>query len=866
MADHGKPYAQPFRATDATDVAYAGGKGATLARLFQAGLPVPPGCVLSPEAFPAFLAAQHVSSTCSPDDICQVLRTAPLPAALEAGLRTALAAVPAAPHGWAVRSSAVSEDHATTSYAGVYESFLEIPAEELWAYIRACWASWWSERAVGYRRQVGETDATPRMAVVLQHMVPARCAGVAFTAEPLHDDRTRMVINAAPGLGVAVVSGIVQPEQYTLAKTPELHLLETRLLHSNGPPLLAPEVVLQLGALCQRLETLCGSPQDVEWAWDGTTCWIVQSRPITTLGEAALHGMEDVWGNANLKDVIPGLVSPFSWSLMQPQLEGAMRQQYARAGYLIPPERPLLRRFWGRPYFNISLFNEAGYALYGATPELQAAQLGGLVPPGARPPARPSLRQRLRWLSNILRFVRIANRAAKVVPTQFAMVQQRWLEERQSLPDLDRTALLEKLEHHADVTQPFLELHLHLSWAMSGNFSALRDMVARAVPQVDLGQGPSPLPSGATVSAQGAALPAGRGSAASLAAELVTGIGDVSSAEHSYRLWELSRLARRSLQVMAFLAEGKWDTWQQELAGTAFAKAWQEFLETFGHRAVYEVEMANPRWREQPDYLFEVLATYASLPQTRAPFDPEEQARRRQAAEHEVCRRLTPWRRAWFRATLRRTQTFSRLRENSKSHLVQLIDIGRLMALRAAHFLMQDGLLEDAETIFYLQIEEVRTALRGAMPVETVRHLIAQRRLERQRNAARHLPDLFVGERPLYAESLPTQGTVLTGLPSSPGRVTGIARVLYSPQEGVRLKPGEILVAPSTDPGWTPLFLLASGLVMETGGYLSHGAIVAREYGIPAVLNIPLATQRIPDGSSILLDGALGVVQVLPPI
>jgi phosphohistidine swiveling domain-containing protein len=854
MADHDMSYVQPFSARGATEVTYAGGKGATLARLFQAGLPVPPGYVLSPEACAVFLAAQHVSPTHSPDAIRQTLRTASLPAALEAELRTALAALPAAPHGWAVRSSAVSEDHATTSYAGVYESFLEVPDADLWAYIRACWASWWSERAVAYRRQVGETEATPRMAVVLQHMVPARCAGVAFTAEPLHGDRTRMVINAAPGLGVAVVSGIVQPEQYTLAKTPDLRLLETRLLHPNDPPLLPPQVVLQLGALCQRLETFCGSPQDIEWAWDGITCWVIQSRPITTLGDAGLNGTADVWGNANLKDVIPGLVSPFTWSVMQPQLEGAMRQQYANAGYLIPPERSLLRRFWGRPYFNISLFNEAAYALCGATPELQAAQLGGLVPPGARPPARPSLRQRLRWLRNILRFLRTAYRASKGVPTQFAMVQQHWREERQSLPHLDRAALLEKLEHHTQVTQPFLELHLHLTSAMSGNFSALRAMVARAVPQVELGQAPSPLPSAS-----------GRGSAASLAAELVTGIGDVSSAEHSYRLWELSRLARQSPPVLAFLAQGKWDTWQQDLAGTAFVKAWQEFLETFGHRAIYEIEMANPRWRERPDYLFEVLATYASLPQARAPFDPEEQTRRRQAAEHEVCRLLMPWRRPWFHTTLRRTQTFSRLRENSKSHLVQLIDIGRLMALQAARFLLQDGLLEDAESIFYLRIEEVQAALCGAMPGETVRHLIAQRRLERQRDAARHLPDLFVGERPLYAESLPTQGAVLTGLPSSPGRVTGIARVLYSPQEGTRLQPGEILVAPSTDPGWTPLFLLASGLVMETGGYLSHGAIVAREYGIPAVLNVPLATQSIPDGSSILLDGAQGVIQVLSP-
>ena len=327
------------------------------------------------------------------------------------------------------------------------------------------------------------------------------------------------------------------------------------------------------------------------------------------------------------------------------------------------PERPLLRRIWGRPYFNISLFNEAGYTLYGVTPEVQAAQLGGMVPPGTRLPVSPSLRQRLRWLRNMLRFIRMANRAAKGVPTQFALVQQRWREERQNLPSLDRAALLEKLEHHAEVTQPFLELHLHLTSAMSGNFSVLRAMVARAVPQVELGRGPSPLPS-----------PSGKGSAASLAAELVTGIGDVSSAEHSYRLWELSRLARQSPQMMAFLAGGKWHTWQQELAGTAFAKAWHEFLETFGHRAVYEIEMANPRWREQPDYLFEVLATYASLPQARAPFDPEEQARRRRAAEHEVCRLLTPWRRSWFRATLRRTQAFSRLRENSKSHLVQLIE------------------------------------------------------------------------------------------------------------------------------------------------------------------------------------------------
>lgn len=833
-----RPYVQPLPAVAATEVAYAGGKGAALARLLQAGLPVPPGCVVGAQALATFLAAQPIPSTSNPEAMRQMLRTAALPAELADDVRLALTSLQTTPHGWAVRSSAVAEDSATASYAGVYESFLAIPEEEVWRRIRDCWASWWSERAVAYRQHVGESDAVPRMAVVLQHMVPARVAGVAFTAEPVQGDRTRMVINAARGLGETVVAGVVQPEQYILARTPDLHLLETRLLHPEHPPLLPPEVVLTLGTLLERIETLCGSPQDVEWAWDGTTCWIVQSRPITTLGGDAAGRTEDVWGNANLKDVMPGLVSPMTWSLMQPQLAAAIRQHYAAAGYTVPTDRPIIRRFWGRPYFNMSLFSAAAYTLYGITPEMHAAQLGGMVPPGVTQPAAPALWQRLRWLGNVLRFVGISQRVRKAAARQFAEIQQRWRAEVQRVPHLDRAALLETLERYVEITQPCLLFHLQLTAAMSGSFSTLCEMVAR------VGE---------------------RGSGASLAAELVTGLGDVSSAEHSYRLWDLSRLARQSPQVMRFLAQGAWHTWHQALAGTALADPWQEFLDTFGHRALYEIEMANPRWRERPDYLFEVLAAYAKLSQERTPFDPQEQARRRQTAEHEVLQHLGALRRLWCRTVLRRTQEFSRLRENSKSHLVQLIDVGRLMALRAAHFLVQDGLLETPEAVFFLAGEEILAALRGAMSTETVRHLIVQRHLARQRDATRQPPELFVGERPVYAAGLTSQGTVLAGLPSSPGRVTGTARVLFSPHEGTRLQAGEILVAPSTDPGWTPLFLLAAGLVMETGGYLSHGAIVAREYGIPAVLNVPFATQRIPDGSTIQLDGAQGVVQLLPP-
>ena len=829
-----------FRAAEATEVAYAGGKGATLARLFQAGLPVPPGCILSTDACAAVLAMQATPQPLGLDALRQTLLTAPCPETLAQELDAVLTTIGPAPHSWAVRSSAVREDRATASYAGVYESVLAIATEELWSAIRACWASWCTERAVAYRQQVGDTDLVPRMAVVVQHLIPAQSAGVAFTVEPVHGDRTRMVIQAAPGLGVGVVSGVVEPEQYTLTKTPDVRLLDTRLTPPAQVPLLSPDVIRDLGTLCVQLETYCGSPQDIEWAWDGTVCWIVQSRPITTLSDATNPHAEDVWSNGNLKDVLPGIVSPFTWSLMEPQLGGAMRQQYAAAGYPIPVERPLVQRFWGRPYFNISVFNEASYALYGIPPEIQAAQLGGMALPGEQALPSPSLRQRLRWLGHLLRFVGIANRALHAASTQFALVQQRWEEGQQTLPHMERTALLERMDHYAIVGQPFLLLHLHLTWAMSGNFSALRHLVARTLPQ---GQGDI--------------------TAASLTAELVTGLGEVSSAEQSYRLWDLSRLAQQSPQVMAFLAQGSWHAWRQELAGTAFGAALQQFLATFGHRGLYEVDMANPRWREQPDYLFEVIATYARLTPAQAPFDPPAQAQKRQAAVRQVLQGLPIWRRPWFRLVLQRTQVFSRLRENSKSHLVQLIDLGRLIALRAAELLVQDGLLETTGAIFDLQAEEIKAALRGELQREALQRLLTQRRTERQQHAARHMPELFVGQQPLYAEILVTQGTVLTGLPSSPGRVTGTARVLFSPQDAARLHPGEILVAPSTDPGWTPLFLLASGLVMETGGYLSHGAIVAREYGIPAVLNVHLATRRIVDGSVITLDGAQGVVQLL---
>ena len=824
----------PFTAVAATEVSLAGGKGAMLARLLQSDLPIPPGCVITPQALTAYLDAQASASSLTAETAHRIMRHGTIPTALQDELRTVMAQIPPSPHGWAVRSSALAEDSATASFAGIYESYLNISDDDLWEAVRSCWLSWWSDRAVAYRQRVDDTTAAPSMAVVVQHMVPAVSAGVAFTVDPMSHNSDRMVINAAPGLGDIVVSGAVEPEQYILTKTPEVQVIDTRLIHPEQPPLLNAERVTRLGHLILRIETLCEHPQDVEWAWDGEDIRIVQSRPITTLGVPTGGEMPDVWTNANLKDVIPGLLSPLAWSLTRQELEIAFREQYARVGYTWSTDQPVTRQFWGRAYFNISIFQRANYELFGAPPALQSSQLGGSDIQAFTPPQTPSLRQRLRWLRNNLRVVRFLNRVRKQVPTRFAEVHQRWTQALQRIPHLDRTTLVDDMITRQTLDGPFLVLHLDVSWGMSGHFAMLRQLIAQHLPQAPPG----------------------------LVSDLVTGLGDVHSAEHSYRLWELSRLARQSPAVMAFLQRRDWSAWPQALSGTPLAASWREFLDTYGHRGLYEVDMANPRWREQPDYLFDVLASYAAMEQETPPFDPQAQAQRRQQAETYALQNLPRWRRSWFRNHLRRAQEFSQLREHSKSHLVRLIDMGRQFALRAGELLAQDGVLEAQHDVFFLEREELIEALRGGISIATIQRRIEQRRLERQRYAALQPPEAIIGDQPVYDERLPQDGPVLSGLPSSPGRVTGTARVLRSPQEGARLQAGDILVAPSTDPGWTPLFLLAAGLVMETGGYLSHGSIVAREYGIPAVINVSRATQRIADGATVILDGGAGTVQL----
>ena len=278
--------------------------------------------------------------------------------------------------------------------------------------------------------------------------------------------------------------------------------------------LLPPAVAVRLGELCQRIETLCGSPQDIEWAWDGTQCWIVQSRPITTLASSTTTTAETVWTNANMKDV-PGLVSPFTWSLMRPQLEGDTRP-IPQMGFHVPPECRLFGVSGAGSISTCRCFSKRPIPCMARRLTSRSCSWVGRQCRFYRP-GSPSRWQRLRWLGNALPLGAWPTACARPHQPALLPVEQHWRELLSQIPHLDRAGLLQQLDTFSSVTQSFLLQHLYLTTAMSGNFSHLRDLLARLEASTSSG----------------------------LVAELMTGLGDVSSAEQSYRLWELSRLAQQ---------------------------------------------------------------------------------------------------------------------------------------------------------------------------------------------------------------------------------------------------------------------------------------------------------------------------------
>jgi pyruvate,water dikinase len=345
-----------------------------------------------------------------------------------------------------------------------------------------------------------------------------------------------------------------------------------------------------------------------------------------------------------------------------------------------------------------------------------------------------------------------------------------------------------------------------------------------------------------------------------LAAALMAGSGHVVSAEHGYRLFDLARAAAADPGARAFLTR---QDWQAVLPSGPFRHALQGFLAEFGHRGIYEAELANPRWSEDPGFLFEqVRRILADGALTR----PDAPARERRRQAERRLRGLSLPRRLLVRWLARQSAGAAARREAGKSALIAMALPVRRLLLEFGRRLVEQGVLESVDDIFHLARADLEAFARGEWDGRGARALVEQRRQLRQaRLDAAPPPDLIELEptRPAPPVPIDSPGGILRGMAASPGRAHGPARLILHPAQADRLQRGDILVAPSTDPGWTPLFLRCAAVVTEVGGYLSHGAIVAREFGLPAVINVPRVLELLADGELITVDGDASLISKL---
>jgi rifampicin phosphotransferase len=885
----------PAAANAGPDV--AGGKGYNLGRLAFFGFTVPAGGVIVVRAYRDFLvrngllgeteaAAVWTAEEAASEEAArrlEVLRqrmeTAALPDGLAEELDRFLARAGVnRKAGLAVRSSATAEDSAGASFAGIHRSYLNVQGpEQVHRAIKGCYASLWTPQAVTYRRKMGLSDRQVGCALVVQGLVQALYSGIAFTADPVTGRRDRVVINASYGLGESVVGGSVEADEYHLHidHTGPVKLVGGRIGYKStvvrpspdggtavedlgfaerSEPVLYKDHLEQITRIACRVQDTLGEgvqPQDVEWCYDGFRFVVLQSRPITALPEAtfpALSGQPAIWSNANLKDAYPGVLSPLGWWFNSLTVEVLLRQIFWRAGYEFPEGLNWSRLFDGRLYMNLSALQWAAYDAFGWKPVETNRALGGHQPEIKVPAPKltPARFRRLTKMGFVLR------KAARTAERTFRQIFD-WCAESERQPVSERFHefdLLKRLWAVEKKRREFLpETMIH---NVGGLWSTrLVEFLERHRP--------------------------GRG--AVLTSALLAGTEGIVSAAPGYRLLGIARTALSEPAARTFFESEPFAAahWRDRLARTRTGEELDAFLREFGHRGVYEMEIMNPRWAEAPDYLLDLLRGYIrdGLPET----DPAEAARaKRLAAEQEAFAGVPLLYRPLLSFLVGKAREAMRLREGAKNALVRLVMPARRLALAIGARLRKRGLVDSAEDVFFLTGEELASLLQNQWDGAGLKETAAWRRERRAVLEQRQPPDVIVLEKALVAgarddartatgrpeaartgpEPLPDGS--LKGVGVSSGKVVGQVRRIRHPHEGGALRRGEVLVAPSTDPAWTPLFLRAGGVVMEVGGYLSHGAIVAREYGIPAVVNVAGAMEHFQDGQTVLVDGDTGLV------
>lgn len=880
----------PFVAIDRAALPVAGGKAANLGELIQAGLPVPNGFCVTTAAYDLVAGDADLNLTLAalaetrPDDTSRLaeLATAARTGLLEAHVPDALAEAIAKAYRTlghdasvpvAVRSSATAEDLPYASFAGQQDTYLNVvDVNALIDAVRRCWASLWTDRAVSYRASNGIDPRAVRLAVAVQEMVEATVAGVLFTANPLTGRRRQAVIDASPGLGEAIVSGAVNPDHFVVDTTTG-EIVERRLgdkrvairatadggtqrVEQTGrgdEASLSDGQIRALVALVARVEAHYGVPQDTEWAIDvDERIWLLQARPITTLFPlpADVPAMDDdlrVYFSFNVAQGVYRPLTPMGVQAFR-LLGSALVTLFGRPP-LDPSDGPaFFKEAGGRIFFDITpaLRSKFGRRLLDRLTQIGEARTTPILRSLSADPRLATLATP-RW--PILRAVLLALLRGRI-PIRVAQALAR--------PEAARARavrVVEELRATSDVLQ---------NVGAAERLAAVERLLTSGPPRILPGVAPA-FATGMAASALAGKL-LGNMATDDERRVVLRGLPHNPTTEMDLALWALAEEVRADPAAKHAVRETPPKQLASEYRSGSLPPKLQanlaNFLRAYGHRAVAEIDLGLPRWSEDPTYILGVLANYLRLDDPE--LAPDAQFRRAAREAEMMATDLT--RRAARKNRLQgalvgflliRARALTGLREMPKVCIVLLLAQARALLWSVGESLAGSGQLESAGDIFFVTLPEARTALAGM----NLRPLVRERRARYEHELKRrHVPRVLLsdGTEPAAEETLDAADDgALRGTPASSGTVTARARVILDPNDA-DLEPGEILVAPSTDPGWTPLFLTAGGLVMEMGGAMSHGAVVAREYGIPAVVGVPEATEHISTGQRITVDGSAG--------
>jgi pyruvate,water dikinase len=866
-------YVLDFETIDRTRTALVGGKGAQLGELSRVeGVGVPDGFCVTTDAFARILAdAASIDeplerlSRLKPDEreaiialslaVRRSIEATPIPGDVAADITRALARL--GPAGaYAVRSSATAEDLPTASFAGQQDTYLNVvgPAAVL-EHVSRCWASLFTERAATYRLRNGFDHRQVQMAVVVQRMVFPRAAGVLFTADPVTGNRTVASVEASFGLGEALVSGLVSPDVYTVregavvAKTIAAKRLGVYASPTGGgtrqreiepeqqqQPALTDAQVVRLVQLGRRIEAHFGRPQDIEWCLADDAFQIVQSRPITTLFPIPAAGDDEnhVYVSVGHQQMMTDAMKPLGLSMWQLTAARPMHEAGARlfvdvaAILASPASRAGMLEMLGR---SDPLIGDALQTLLDRGDFIQSR------PDDGRPPAPAGGAP--------------ATVGPNAIATDPAIVAALIERNQASIAALKRDIVTKSGTALLDFIRADIENGKRILFDPQSHQAIMAGMEALWWLNDHLHTW------------------LGEKNAADM---LTQSVANNVTSEMGLALLDVADAIRPHHDVVAFLRHADDDTFLNTLptvAGGSKARgAIQAWLDKYGMRGVGEIDITRPRWSERPAMLLPILLSHVEN------FEPGEAARRFEQGERaawnkeqEVLARLRALPDGEQKAEeakrmIDRVRTFAGYREYPKYGKVSRDFVYKLALMEESERLVQAGVLREREDIFYLRLEELQDVVRtNQLDEELLRERKDSFKSHQLLTPARVMTsdgEMIAGA--YRRDHLPADA--LVGLAVSAGTVEGRARVVLD-IAAADLESGDILVTAFTDPSWTPLFVAIRGLVTEVGGLMTHGAVIAREYGLPAVVGVEHATRLIKDGQRIRVHGTDGYVEIL---